>query len=634
MPQDDKLRLGFFGASDIGLVRKENQDSFGKFPVDSDDRNQSKGLLFIVADGMGGHVGGKDASQSAVEIISQEYYSFSSEIISNCLTYAFKTANFRIHQSSRDEIQSHRKGTTCSALVIEKHLAYIAHVGDSRIYRINDDKIEQLTNDHTQVEEMLKKGILSEEEAKNHPSKSILVRALGIESEVEVDTIENIEIIPGDNFVLCSDGLAKVSPSEIKGIVLLNSPEDACNELIKLANDRGGNDNVTVQIIRVSHNGEDSYYQQSEKNPEKSSRWAKFTIMAAILITLIVLALIFQKKLVGFFNDENNSVSIDKDNTNIFISDDVYESLLIKAEKYVNEGKLDSAVYYFKLILHDNPMHVGALNGIDLVTAEYTRQGNHLKDQQIYSDALIYFQKAAELNPTDKNLAVLIAICKRELKNQSNPNSNNRTNDITPKIKTEFDNEASGDKINIIENNLLVSSFLISDWSFDNLTDNDFTMGSDALTFFSSGKIKRGIFSKRMEDFDVKVSLLLPNKSVAERAGIIVGFNVTDDNQDIYYLFSADTFGNFLLRKFSNGKEEKLIAVQRKINQVNNGYSFNLKIKCLGPWIMIYNDDKLLESWLNKDFVKGNIGLFAESGTQAEFSNFKVTSAFESKEIK
>ena len=235
MQQNDKLYLEFFGASDIGLVRKENQDSFGKFPSESDDRNQPKGILFIVADGMGGHVGGKDASQSAVEIISREYYSFSSELITNCLKYAFKTANFRIHQSSRDEIQAHRKGTTCSALVIEKQLAYIGHVGDSRIYRINNDKIEQLTNDHTQVEEMLKKGILSEDEAKNHPAKSILVRALGIESEVEVDTIENIEIKAGDNFVLCSDGLAKVTPEELKGIVLSNSPEDACKELIKLA---------------------------------------------------------------------------------------------------------------------------------------------------------------------------------------------------------------------------------------------------------------------------------------------------------------------------------------------------------------------------------------------------------------
>ena len=634
MQQNDKLYLEFFGASDIGLVRKENQDSFGKFPSESDDRNQPKGILFIVADGMGGHVGGKDASQSAVEIISREYYSFSSELITNCLKYAFKTANFRIHQSSRDEIQAHRKGTTCSALVIEKQLAYIGHVGDSRIYRINNDKIEQLTNDHTQVEEMLKKGILSEDEAKNHPAKSILVRALGIESEVEVDTIENIEIKAGDNFVLCSDGLAKVTPEELKGIVLSNSPEDACKELIKLANERGGHDNVTVLIIRVSNKGENTFYQEPEKIHESSGSWTKFIIFAAILFALILLAFIFQKKLVDLFNGGNDGVSINSGKANILTSGDVSESLLIKAEKYFNEGKLDSAVYYYKLILHDNPMHVGALNGIILVSEEYTKRGYYQKDQRIFNDALYCFQKAAELNPSDKNLAGLISFCKKELKNESNPIPQNGTGDLAHNINNVIDTAPSGDQIDKGDDNSFISSFLTSEWSFNNLTENDFSIDPDVLTFFSSGKVKKGFFNQSMEDVDVKVSLLLPNKTSAERAGIIIGFNGADDNREIYYLFSADIFGNFLLRKYLNGNEEKLISVQRNINQVNSTYSFNLKIKCLGPWIMIYNDDKLLESWLENDFVNGKIGLFAESGTHAEFSNFIVTSAFQSKEIK
>lgn len=630
MKQTDYLNLEYFGATDIGLVRNENQDSFGKYPHDSDDRNLPKGLLFIVADGMGGHIGGKDASNLAIQIVSREYYSFDSEIISNCLKYAFKTANFRIYQSSKDEMQSHRKGTTCSALVIEKNVAFIAHVGDSRIYRINNSSIEQLTNDHTQVEEMLRKGILSEEEAKNHPSKSILVRALGIESEVEVDIIESIPINSGDNFVICSDGLGKVFPEEIKEIILSNTPESACKELIKLANERGGHDNVTVQVIRI--NGKDEKINYSEPVSSVKSRSVRKgpIIISLILILMIILAFIFQKNILDFFSKKSDNDSI-KSKLPVIEEVDASAALLTKAEKFLSEDKLDSALYSFRLILQDNPMHVGALNGIESIADKFIEKGNLNKEQRNFHLALEYYQRAAELDPNDKNIASLITICKKEIRKESELNKKSPDDDGSGEKNTDPDKQ-NPEKQN--DSDLILSSFMKSEWNFENLNENDYSMDPEVLTFFSSGKLKKGYFNQNMEDVDVKVDLILPNKSSAERAGIIVGYNDAHKNSEGYYLFSADIFGNFLLRKFSNGEEEKLVSVQRKIVPVDNAYRYNLKIKCLGPWIMIYNDDRLLESWLNKDFVKGKIGLFADSGTNAEFSDFKVTSAFESREKK
>ena len=628
--QTDNLKLEYFGATDIGLVRNENQDSFGKYPLDSDDKNQPKGLLFIVADGMGGHIGGKDASNLAIEIVSKEYYSFDSEIVANCLKYAFKTANFRINQSSRDQIQSHRKGTTCSALVIEKNLAHIAHVGDSRIYRINKEKIEQLTNDHTQVEEMLRKGILSKEEAINHPAKSILVRALGIESEVEVDIIENIQISAGDNFVICSDGLAKVLPEEIKRIVLSNSTKSACSELVQLANERGGHDNVTVQLIRMSGKVEDEYDEAPVKVLKSGRSRTKPIILVIVLILLIVLAIIFQKKIVNFFSAESGN---DTMVNNIIPLNEVInanEILIEQAKKYLNEDKLDSALLSYRLILSDNPMHVGALNGIEAVADKFIIKGDLSTKRKDYHQGLEYYQRAAELKPNDKNIASLIAYCKKEIKNESELNENRYNNNPT----NGKDLEDQGNPEEQTKSNSILSSFVESEWIFQNLNENDYLMDPDVLTFFNSQKLKKGYFTRNMEDVDVKVNLILSNKSSTERAGIIVGFNESGKSNEIYYLFSADIFGNFLLKKYSNGAEEKLVSVQRKITPVNNTYMYNLKIKCLGPWIMIYNDGKLLESWLNKDFVKGKIGLFADSGTNAEFSNFKVTSAFENREKK
>ena len=194
MKEIKELKVTYYGSSDVGLVRTENQDSFGKFPKENTNLYQSKGLLFIVADGMGGHSGGSEASRLAVEIVSNEYYSSGSEVITNALHNAFKRANLEIHQTSLDAPQFHKKGTTCSALVLENNMAHIAHVGDSRIYKIAERKITQLTTDHTEVGEMLRKGILSEEEALNHPSKSVLFRAMGIESDIEVDLIDYIPI--------------------------------------------------------------------------------------------------------------------------------------------------------------------------------------------------------------------------------------------------------------------------------------------------------------------------------------------------------------------------------------------------------------------------------------------------------
>ena len=145
-------------------------------------------------------------------------------------------------------------GTTCTALVMKGNRACIAHVGDSRVYRINRRKIEQLTSDHSKVAELMREGVLTEKQAKTHPQRSILSRALGVGESVEVDIIDDITLRSGDFFLLCTDGLAKVTDDEIESIVLSNSVQDACEKLINVAIDRGGDDNVTVQMIRIEGN--------------------------------------------------------------------------------------------------------------------------------------------------------------------------------------------------------------------------------------------------------------------------------------------------------------------------------------------------------------------------------------------
>lgn len=235
--------------TDVGMVRTENQDAYGQF-----SRNGASGpdeRLFVLADGMGGHVDGREASRLAVEEVHRTFFASPEESVAGRLLKALEAANEQIIQRSHDRSGVEKMGTTCTALVVREEEAYIAHVGDSRAYRISQDEMLQLTHDHTIVDELRRQGLLTESEAQTHPRRHALTRALGIESMLQVDLLDPLPVQPGDWFLLCSDGLAGVELDEIRNVVTTMHPQQACERLVQMANDRGGHDNVTVLIVQV-----------------------------------------------------------------------------------------------------------------------------------------------------------------------------------------------------------------------------------------------------------------------------------------------------------------------------------------------------------------------------------------------
>jgi len=627
LKEKKELKVSYYGATDIGLVRSENQDYFGKFPKDSLNIYQPKGILFIVADGMGGHRGGKEASRSAVEIVSREYYSSTSDVITNALLYAFKTSNLNINQSSAGSPQFHKMGTTCSAMVFENDLAHIAHVGDSRIYKIADGEIIQFTNDHTEVGEMFRKGILSEEEAKHHPSKSVLVRAMGIEADIEVDLIENIAISAGDNFVICSDGLAKVETEEIKQVVLNNSAEEACKKLIALANDCGGKDNVTVQVIKIlDDNVNEIPYKKSITNKNKSKRnIIYFTIV--LLILLCIAAIIYQNKIWNFFSKNSNN-NIDSTLINIEPNNpDSEENIITEANIYLSTGNLDSAITLYNFILNENPLHISALNGKEQVVLKYLQKGNQLIYENKSDEALLYFKKALTLKPEDKELENKIVSLQKNI--EKLPFDVKKKIEIKSKEKTTQNNlrlpDTKNDKVLNDQSAFMPNN--VSDWESDGLTEKDFRFTTNGFNFFETNRSKKLIYKKELNDIDIEVDLQFDDNSVY-KAGIIVGYTKSENNgNENYYLFTLDNSGNYTLLKLSNRTEDLLLSGKRQLDLDKK--IFSLKIKCLGPWVMIYSNNKLLESYLSSDFIKGRIGLYAEQNTRANFTDLKISSAFE-----
>jgi PPM family protein phosphatase len=247
------MRLEVAALSHIGLVRQRNEDALGHLEPSDTVVREAKGSVFLVADGMGGHRGGEIASQLAVETILSSYFASRETDPAKAIDGAFKEANRVIIEKSSSDVSLHGMGTTCTALVFRRNDAYVAHVGDSRAYLYRAGTLEQLTEDHSLVGEMVRSGILSDDDARFHPRRNVITRSIGTHEDLLVDvSAEPLGLANDDVFVLCSDGLTSlVTENDLKSALGSNGPAKACAALVDLANENGGKDNITVQIVKV-----------------------------------------------------------------------------------------------------------------------------------------------------------------------------------------------------------------------------------------------------------------------------------------------------------------------------------------------------------------------------------------------
>ncbi len=255
--------IRFYAATDVGKVRDHNEDNF---LVDK------KLGLFIVADGMGGHAAGEVASAIAVRTVHEEikrekdllddYVAGASGVnkvtpkdLVALFEHAVQRACSKIHEEASQDQAKRGMGTTLSALLVVGNQGFIAHVGDSRIYLERGGRVQQVTEDHTVFNELVKRGKLSREQIEKLAQKNAITRAVGVYERVEVDTLV-MEVLPADTFVLASDGLTGYvdSPEELRDHLALTG-DLAVKSLVKLANDRGGKDNITTIIVKLGEEG-------------------------------------------------------------------------------------------------------------------------------------------------------------------------------------------------------------------------------------------------------------------------------------------------------------------------------------------------------------------------------------------
>ena len=239
--------------SDIGCVRKNNEDSFGYWEPEDDQQFLRKGRLAVVADGMGGYEGGQEASRLAVETLMAVYRDLIDADPQQALVEALQAAHEQIRQYGFAHPELRGMGTTCTAAAIVQDSLYYVHVGDTRLYLIRDGQITRVTRDHSYVGRLVESGMISPAEAETHPQRNILTAALGTNPDLIMDSPGQPEPLrPEDVLLICSDGLwGQVRDPEILDAVDNKNVEQAGRDLIELARERGGPDNITVEILRL-----------------------------------------------------------------------------------------------------------------------------------------------------------------------------------------------------------------------------------------------------------------------------------------------------------------------------------------------------------------------------------------------
>lgn len=242
-------RLFVEGRTDIGPVRKENQDNFRVKLFDGD------AALAVVCDGMGGATSGKEASEIAVNAVYDRISAGyrrdgDGNSVKNLMITAINAANSLVFSESVNDSEKEGMGTTCVAAVVRKDIAFIASIGDSRAYLIDKKGITQITNDHTYVEMLYEQGKITKEEIKNHKMRNVITKAVGTEKDVDVDYFE-VDLEPDSVMLLCSDGLSTYCSNElIFNFVYQKDLKTAASELIEYVNTHGGKDNITVVLIK------------------------------------------------------------------------------------------------------------------------------------------------------------------------------------------------------------------------------------------------------------------------------------------------------------------------------------------------------------------------------------------------
>ena len=598
--------------SDIGRRRTENQDSFIVRPQESWALASGAGQLLVIADGMGGHSRGREASRQTVQCVAREYFLNYKDNGPESLARAFRQANQAIRAESRREGLD-MMGTTCSALVLTDEGFFLAHVGDSKIYSIGRSEMIQLTRDHTFVAEMEQRGLLSAEEASESAHRSVLNRALGMEDNVKVDITSRQPFKNIDAFLLCTDGLSNLTEDEICQIVNENDSRNACRKLVQLENKRGGADNITVMVAKIP--------------PGSSWRFpalSKYGKIAAGI--LLVLALTFAGRFAYFkkVTIHKNLVSSEPGNESTTVITSLMDfdkslasantGLPASAHRHFENGELEKALELYDEVLMLKPTHLEAIHGRLAVATSYRQRADRSFEQGNYQLAQSDYSKAFEISRDASVLGRLNVLSR--LDNRRQAADSQIVKPVTSAPSTADSEIAPAND----ETDFAMRGFKPGEWD---VRTRGVSFGPSDVTFLRSDEIKKMFLKEKVGDVELTFKVFRDNSVSEAIFGIILGDRVEGGRHESYRL----TFVNYekiRLEKLVNGRPFELMSAPLNLKKDEEELTFRLLF--LGPWIMVFLNDEKRTSYLHKEIIRGLLGFFASAETAITLSELNITS--------
>jgi len=373
---------------------------------------------------------------------------------------------------------------------------------------------------------------------------------------------------------------------------------------------------------------------------KKSRKWPRRFLIGIILILFTLTGYQYHQTLFQWVShkwpsnqaaDSTSELLKGVQSENMSIENADIQFLLDEAEQFVLLGELDRGLKIYLSILNNDPMNRVALNGIQDIANDYNKTANEYRMRQDYQNAIVFFKKALALQPRDQTITNALSQCEAAMQDcllfrySSQANIGvNPAEENEPPPESIIASSAKSDESEIYQ------PMKQSYWEFFQLSAKDYEFHDSVITFFPTNLTKKAIYKENLEDIDLDVVIKLTNKNHAGRAGIVIGFQRhVLSNKEIFFLISIQALKTILLEKWDGEKSEELFSVDLPMKQVSTTVKFQFRLKCIGPWIMVYDNQKLLKAWLSNELIRGKAGLFVDPNMEVIFSEFQISPAIE-----
>lgn len=584
----------------------------------------AKGQLFIIAATRSARSGGQDAAQMAAQTIRENYYSYPSNDIQFCLKRAFDIANRKIYLHAKANGSYRKFKASASALVVTDSRAYFAHIGDCRIYRVQQDTIELLTREQARGTELpLVEGSPAPE--KKAPAIRLLARALGLKLGVKVEVSHPLAIRLDDHFVLCSSDFKNIPEGELKELALSMPAPQACEQLLSLTRQRGGRDDAAIQIVTISN---PPPAPPVEIIPEIQEPVARFRFRAEHLLVFLLLAIAamllytpVRDNLLGVATKGLQQITAA---SNEMLSNEETENLLLqRGEQYLDDEQWDQALEQFQAILRINQESPAALNGIAQVREAYEYRGERAFRQKDWKNAVLYYSKLASLKPDDPHWQQRLAESRRNLEVRANLAGTSGAAAGSSDAQPQRPNDSEDFSLNIVD------GIQRAQWEMPGLYEmEDYRLGVGYITFFDNLRIKKAFHQGSYQGLEVEASAKVLSASGGGRYGIIFGHDgETSSSAKNFYIFLIDQEGQFILQHIAADKVKTLVSDPIKPGILSASRVVHLKVKSFDNNILLYANGELLKMVTLAQPAAGGVGMYVDPRMNVEFSRFKIAPA-------